>query len=74
MRKYFEKKDPDYIAIINGKIYENPKSKTRKRRRRSFGFSDSGADIIRIKLNPLPLYNTSSEQKWRTFVNALDNY
>ena len=46
MRKYFEKKDPDYIAIINDKTYRNPEDKTRKKRRKSSGSSDSGTDTI----------------------------
>ncbi len=74
MRRYLEGEDPDYIAIINGKIYGNLGGKIRKRRCRSFGFSDSGADVIRIKPNPLSLYGVGSEQEWRTFVNAFDNY
>ena len=78
MRKYLEEKNPDFITIINSKIYRNSGGnlggKIRKRRRRSSGFSDSGADIIRIRFNFLSFYNTSSEQEWRIFVNALDNY
>ncbi len=46
MRRYFEGEDPDYVAIIDGKIYGNPGGKIRKRRRRSSGFSDSGADVM----------------------------
>src|SRR6266498_796022 len=65
MRKYLEGEDPDYMVII-GKI--------RKRRRRSSGFSNSGANIIRIKFNPLSFYGAGSEQEWRIFVNTFDNY
>jgi len=46
MRRYFEGEDPDYVAIIDGKIYGNSGDKIRKRRCRSFGFSDSGADVM----------------------------
>ncbi len=74
MRRYFKEKDLDYVVIINSKIYGNPGGKIRKRRCRSFGFNDSGADIIRIRFNPSPLYDISSEQEWRTFVNTFDNY
>ena len=78
MRRYLEEENPDYIAIINNKIYRNPGGnlggKTRKRGRRNSGSSDSGADTIRIRPNPPPLYGAGSEQKWRTFVNTLDNY
>ena len=65
MRRYLEGEDPDYMVII-GKI--------RKRRRRSSGFSNSGANIIRIKFNPLSFYGAGSEQEWRIFVNTFDNY
>ena len=61
MRRYLKGKNPDYVAIIDGKIYGNPGNKIRKRRCRSFGFSDSGADIIRIRFNPLSLYGVGSE-------------
>ena len=74
MRRYLKGEDSDYITIINSKTYRNLGGKIRKRRYRSFGFSDSGADIIRIKPNPPPLYSAGSEQEWRTFVNTLDNY
>ena len=74
MRRYLKGENPDYITIINNKIYRNPRGKIRKRRYRSSESSDSGIDIIRIRFNPPPFYNTSSEQKWRTFVNILDNY
>src|SRR6266536_3125915 len=60
MRRYLEGEDPDFVAIINGKIYRNPRGnlggKTRKRGRRNSGFSDSGADIIRIRFNSPSLY------------------
>ncbi len=50
MRRYFEGENPDYITIINGKIYGNPGGnlggKIRKRGRRSSGSSDSGADVM----------------------------
>ncbi len=46
MRRYLKGEDPDYIIIINDKIYRNPGGKTRKRRCRSSGSSDSGTDII----------------------------
>ncbi len=62
------------MTIINNKIYRNPGGKIRKRRCKSFKSSDLGADIIRIRPNPPPLYNINSEQEWRTFVNILDNY
>ncbi len=62
------------MIIIDGKIYGNPGNKIRKRRCRSFGFSDSGADIIRIRFNPLSLYGVGSEQEQRIFVNTFDNY
>ncbi len=74
IRRYLEGEDPDYVIIIDGKIYGNPGGKIRKRRRRSSGSSDSGVNIIRIRFNFLLLYNTGSEQKWRIFVNTLDNY
>jgi len=61
MRRYLEEEDPDYVAIINSKIYENPGGKIRKRRCRSSGFSDSGADIIRIRFNSLSFYGAGSE-------------
>ncbi len=62
------------MAIINNKIYGNPGGKIRKRRRRSSGFNDSDADIIRIRSNSPPLYSAGSEQEWRIFVNTFDNY
>ncbi len=74
IRRYLKGEDLDYIVIINSKIYGNPGGKIRKRRRRSFEFSDSGADVIQIRFNPPPLYSAGSEQEWRTFVNTLDNY
>ena len=74
MRRYLEGEDPDYVAIIDGKIYRNPGGKIRKRRRRSSGSSDSGVDTIRIRFNPPSLYSAGSEQEWRIFVNTLDNY
>ncbi len=74
MRKYLEGENLDYIAIIHNKIYRNLGGKIRKRRRKSFGSSDSGVDIIRIKFNSLSLYSAGSEQEQRTFVNILDNY
>src|SRR6266498_4772698 len=74
MRRYLEGEDPDYVVIIDGKIYRNPGGKIRKRRCRSFGFSDSGADVMRIRFNSLSLYGVGSEQEWRIFVNTLDNY
>ncbi len=74
MRRYLEGEDPDYVAIIDGKIYRNPEGKIRKRRCRSFGSSDSGADVIRIRPNFLFLYGAGNEQEWRIFVNALNNY
>ena len=50
MRRYLKREDPDYITIINNKIYRNPEgnldNKIRKRGRRNSGSSDSGADII----------------------------
>ena len=60
IRRYL-KKNPDYVAIINSKIYENPGGKIRKRRCRSSESNDSGADVIRIKPNPLSLYGAGSE-------------
>ena len=74
MRRYLKKEDPDYVVIINSKIYKNPGDKTRKRRYKNSGSSDSGADVMRIRPNPLSLYNAGSEQEWRIFVNVLDNY
>jgi len=65
MRKYLKGEDPDFVAIINSKIYGNPGGnlggKIRKRGRRNSESSDSGADVIRIRPNPSPLYNTGSE-------------
>ena len=50
IRRYFEGEDPDFVAIIDGKIYRNPGGnlggKIRKRRYRNSGSSDSGANII----------------------------
>ncbi len=77
MRRYL-KKNPDFIAIINGKIYGNPRGnlggKIRKRGRRNSGSSNSGANTMRIRFNPPPLYSADSEQEWRIFVNIFDNY
>ena len=64
MRRYLKGDDPDYIIIINGKIYRNLGGKIRKRRCRSSGSSDSSADIIRIRFNPPSLYGAGSEQEW----------
>ena len=61
MRRYLKGEDPDYVAIINSKIYGNLGGKIRKRRRRSSGSSDSGTDVIRIRFNPPSLYDISSE-------------
>ena len=74
MRRYLEEKDSDYVIIINNKTYGNPGGKIRKRKHKSSESSDSGANIMRIRPNPPSLYSTDSEQKWRTFVNTLDNY
>ncbi len=63
IRRYLEGEDPDYIIIINSKIYGNSGGKIRKRRCRSFGFSDSGADVMRIRFNLLSLYSAGSEQE-----------
>ena len=67
MRRYFEGEDPDFVAIINSKIYGNPGGnlggKTRKRERKNSGFSDSGADVMRIRFNPPSLYDAGSEQE-----------
>ncbi len=46
IRRYLKEEDPDYVAIINNKIYGNSGGKIRKRRRRSSEFNDSGANII----------------------------
>ncbi len=46
MGRYLKEEDPDYVVIIDGKIYRNLGGKIRKRRCRSSGFSDSGADIM----------------------------
>ncbi len=64
MRRYLEGEDPDYMTIIDSKTYGNPENKTRKRRRKNSGSSDSNTDIIRIRFNPPPLYNTGSKQEW----------
>ncbi len=61
MRRYLEEKDTDYIIIINSKIFKNSEGKNRKRRCRNSGFSDSGADIMRIRFNLSSFYNASSE-------------
>ncbi len=65
MRRYLKGEDSDYITIINSKIYGNPGdnlgSKIRKRGRRNSGFNHSGADVIRIRFNPLFFYNAGSE-------------
>ncbi len=74
IRIYLEGEDPDYVAIINSKIYGNPGGKIRKRRCRSSGSSDSDTNTIRIRSNPPPLYDINSEQEWRIFVNTFDNY
>jgi len=74
MRRYLEREDPDYVVIINNKIYRNPGGKIRKKKYRSSGSSDSGTDVIRIRSNPPSLYNINSEQEWRIFVNIFDNY
>ncbi len=78
IRRYLKEEDPNYIIIIDDKTYGNPRNnlggKIRKRGRRSFEFSDSGADIMRIRSNPLSLYNADNKQEWRIFVNTLDNY
>src|SRR6266536_924911 len=78
MRRYLKEENPDFVTIINNKIYGNPgdnlDNKIRKRRRRNSGSSDSGADVIRIKPNPPPLYSASNKQEERTFVNTLNNY
>ncbi len=78
MRKYLKGEDPDFVAIINSKIYGNPggnlDGKIRKRGRKNSGFSDSDTNIIRIRPNSLLFYSAGSEQEWRIFVNILDNY
>jgi len=61
MRRYLKGEDLDYVVIINSKIYGNLGGKIRKRRRRSSGFNDSGADIIRIRFNSLSLYGVGNE-------------
>ncbi len=65
MRRYLEEKNPDFMIIINNKIYGNPRGnlggKIRKRGRRNSGFNDSSTDIIRIRFNSPSLYNISSE-------------
>ncbi len=78
MRRYLKGENPDFVAIINNKIYGNPEgnldSKIKKKRRKNSGSNDSDINIIRIRFNPLSLYNTNNEQEWRIFVNTLDNY
>ena len=74
MRRYLKGEDPDYVTIINGKIYGNPGGKIRKKRCKSSESSDSDANVIRIRSNPLSFYGAGSEQEWRIFVNTLDNY
>ena len=61
MRRYLKEEDPDYVVIINSKTYKNLEGKIRKRRCRSSESNDSGADVIRIKPNPLSLYGAGSE-------------
>ncbi len=61
MRRYLKEKNPDYMIIINSKIYGNPGGKIRRKKRRSSGSSDSGANIIRIRFNSLSLYSVGSE-------------
>ncbi len=63
MRRYLKEEDLDYMTIIDNKTYRNPGGKIRKKRHKSSGFSDSGADTMRIRSNPPPLYNPGSEQK-----------
>ncbi len=50
IRRYFEGEDPDFVAIIDGKIYRNPGGnlgdKTKKKGRRNSESSDSGANIM----------------------------
>src|SRR6266536_1466172 len=63
IRRYLEGEDPDYVIIINNKIYGNPGGKIRKRRCKNSGFSDSGTNIIYIRFNPSPLYDIGSEEE-----------
>ncbi len=61
MRKYLKEKNPDYIIIINSKTYKNLKGKIRGKKYKNSESSDSGANTIRIRPNPPPLYNINSK-------------
>ncbi len=49
------------MTIINNKIYGNPGGKTKKRKHKNSGSSDSSADIIRIRSNPPSLYSAGNK-------------
>ena len=68
------------VAVtVEGVHYGNPEGLQRKRKRNSAGETDASdseenANLLRIRPNPPPLYGATSEQEWRTFVNALNAY
>jgi hypothetical protein len=78
LRNYVVGDDPSLSFTIDGKQFGNPETlgKSQKRARKGTDEDDSedNANLMRIRPNPPPQYSASSEQEWRTFVNALDNY
>jgi hypothetical protein len=78
LRNYVLKNDPSLSFTIDRKQFGNPetlgKSQKKARKGSDEDNSENNANLMRIRPNPPPQYSASSEQEWRTFVNALDNY
>jgi hypothetical protein len=80
LRRYLKGDDPNLLITIQGKQYGNPESLNKRKRKQKATSNDDASDsednanLLRIRPNPPPLYGASSEQEWRTFVNALEAY
>jgi hypothetical protein len=60
------------IGILKTLIKEKKKQKPFLNDKKSN--NEDNANLLRIRPNLPPLYGTSSEQKWRIFVNILKTY
>jgi hypothetical protein len=80
LRRYLSGDDPGLSITIQGRQYGNPENLNKRKRKRRVpsngeeSDSEDNANLLRIRPNPPPLYRASSEQEWRTFVNALEAY
>jgi hypothetical protein len=80
LRRYLKGDDPNLLITIEGRQYGNPENLNKRKRKQRPSSNDEESDsednanLLRIRPNPPPLYGASSEQEWRTFVNALEAY